>query len=145
MISRHTICLKKNPKQFVYALLYYPHQEYSKHIIEDWGKTGTDTSIIKYISEIGWSFMSTLSCYRPINQNVTIQIDIWLWVWFQITSYDTVSGHTLQHKVVLRTHPCWLNLFCCSPAPSLASSKIMSPIWIGNSTSTYLCKSLTDC
>lgn len=81
-------------------------------------KPSTDTANVKCISEIGWSFMRTLPCYRLINQNVITQMDILMWAWFQMTSVNTVSGCTLQHKVTSRTHPCRLNLFCCPPAPS---------------------------
>lgn len=66
------------------------------------------SAIIKCISEIGWSFMRTLSCYRLINQKVIIQNDVLMWVWFQITNdINAVSDCTLQHKVTLRIHPCW--------------------------------------
>lgn len=63
----------------------------------------------------------------PIEQNVRIQMDFFwrpddiLW-----------SCQTLQHQVAIRTHPCWLALFGCCAEPS----KIMSPVWIENNTSS---------
>lgn len=78
-------------------------------------------SAVKHLPERGLSCRkrNIFFCYRPIKQNITVQIDVLVSVWVHIVSRAPVCGRTHCSTRWLWGHvPCWLSLFCCcSPAP----------------------------